>query len=97
MSSTSGSSVCGAWDLTCGGNAVLVRSFRATGRKISPVACLTSPLNSIRGVALRIRVPSSNPRLWYTAWKMMLLELPLSTSILLTRQFATGSVTMKAS
>ncbi|KAF2553660.1 hypothetical protein F2Q68_00033600 [Brassica cretica] len=30
MSSTSGSSVCGAWDLTCGGNAVLVRSFRAT-------------------------------------------------------------------
>ena len=29
MSSTSGSSVCGAWDLTCGGNVVLVRSFRA--------------------------------------------------------------------
>ncbi|KAF2545474.1 hypothetical protein F2Q70_00023130 [Brassica cretica] len=43
----------------------------------------------MRGVTFRVRVLSSSPRSWYAVWKIMLLELPLSTSILFTKQFAT--------
>ncbi|KAF3612023.1 hypothetical protein DY000_02048088 [Brassica cretica] len=45
----------------------------------------------------RTRTFSSRPRPWYAVWKMILLELPLSTSILLTRQFATISEMTRAS
>ncbi|KAF3512734.1 hypothetical protein F2Q69_00006453 [Brassica cretica] len=38
------------------------------------------------GVILRVRVLSSSPRSLYAAWKMILPDLPLSTSILFTRQ-----------
>ncbi|KAF2599349.1 hypothetical protein F2Q68_00010440 [Brassica cretica] len=43
------------------------------------------------GVILRVRALSFSPRSLYAAWKMMLPELPLFTSILFTRQFATVS------
>ncbi|KAF3513134.1 hypothetical protein F2Q69_00005726 [Brassica cretica] len=65
-------------------------------RVTSPAVCLTSPLNPMSGVILRVRALSSSPRSLYAAWKMMLPGLPLSTSILLTRQFATVSGTCPA-
>ncbi|KAF3582920.1 hypothetical protein DY000_02030653 [Brassica cretica] len=43
------------------------------------------------GVILQVRALSSSPISMYAAWKMMLSELPLSTRILFTRQFATVS------
>ncbi|KAF2578986.1 hypothetical protein F2Q68_00005014 [Brassica cretica] len=68
-----------------------------TGRIASPAVCLTSPLNPMSGVTLRVRVLSSSPRSWYAVWKIMLLELPLSTSILFTKQFATMREITRAS
>ena len=58
---------------------------------------MTSPLNPMSGVTLRVRVLSSSPRSWYAVWKIMLLELPLSTSILFTKQFATVREITRAS
>ncbi|KAF2557702.1 hypothetical protein F2Q68_00016354 [Brassica cretica] len=55
------------------------------------------PLNPMSGVILRVRALSSSPRSLYVAWKMMLPKLPLSTSILFTRQFAAVSDMTKAS
>ena len=68
-----------------------------TGRITSPAVFLTSPLNPMSGVTLRVRVLSSSPRSWYAVWKIMLLELPLSTSILFTKQFATVREIIRAS
>ena len=58
---------------------------------------ITSPLNPIWGVILRVWALSSCPRSLYAAWKMMLPELPLSTSILFTMQFAIVSEITRAS
>ncbi|KAF2532844.1 hypothetical protein F2Q70_00030529 [Brassica cretica] len=68
-----------------------------TGRITYLAVCLTSPLNPMSGVTLRVRVLSSSPRSWYAVWKMMLLELPLSTSILFTKQFDTVREITRAS
>ncbi|KAF3568112.1 hypothetical protein DY000_02013402 [Brassica cretica] len=68
-----------------------------TGRITTPAVCLTSPLKPMSGVTLRVRVFSSSPRSWYAIWKIMLLELPLSTSILFTNQFATVREITRAS
>ena len=68
-----------------------------TERITSLEGCLTLPLNPMSGVTLRVRVLSSSPRSWYAIWKIMLLELPLSTRILFTKQFATVREITRAS
>ena len=68
-----------------------------TGRTTSLAVCLTSPLNPMGGVTLRVRVFSSNPRFWYAVRKMILLEDPLSTSFLFTKQFTMVRETTTAS
>ncbi|WZZ61274.1 hypothetical protein YC2023_061381 [Brassica napus] len=68
-----------------------------TGRIASLAVCLTSPLNPMSGVTLHVWVLSSRNRSWYAIWKIMLLDLPLSTSILFTKQFATVREITRAS